>query len=291
VLVALFPGQGSLKPAMGVPWLDHPAFGIVDEIASAADMDVRSLLTTTPLETLVRTDHAQIATFALSLVIAKAYGMAADLAIGHSLGEYSALAYAGILSQDDAAGLVAARGRAMLAAAEETQGSMVAVLGADESTIQSAIIDLDTVVIANQNAPGQIVLAGSIEQLALLKEQARDRGLRKVMQLDVGGAFHSPLMGTAQRGLEEALASVTFSDGSMQVIANIDATAHAGGDHWRDLLSRQLTGTVRFSDSVSALGTDARFVELGAGGVLAGLVRRITPDAVVSAVSIPEDLS
>ena len=98
-------------------------------------------------------------------------------------------------------------------------------------------------------------------------------------------------MGTAQRGLEEALASATFSDGSMQVIANIDATAHAGGDHWRDLLSRQLTGTVRFSDSVSALGSDARFVELGAGGVLAGLVRRITPDAVVSAVSIPEDLS
>ena len=291
MLVALFPGQGSLKPAMGVAWLDHEAFNLVDEIADATQIDVRSLLTTTPLEALVRTDNAQIATFALSMVIAKAAGLSADIAIGHSLGEYSALCFAGIVSQGNAARLVATRGQAMLKAAEMTHGGMVAVLGADEDTIARAIEDLDTLVIANQNAPGQIVVAGSSEQLARLREESRDRGLRKVIALDVGGAFHSPLMKPAQVALEQALNDTTFEQGSIEVVANVDAAAHAGGNHWRELLSRQLTGSVRFSESVRGLSADASFVELGAGGVLSGLVRRISPDAHVSAIATPEDLS
>ena len=291
MLVALFPGQGSLKPEMGVPWVHHEAFGMVDDIAQAADMDVRSLLLDTPLEELVRTDNAQIATFALSLVIAKASGITADLAIGHSLGEYSALAYAGILDQADAARLVAERGRAMLAAAEITEGSMLAVLGADEATIAQAIEDLDSVVIANQNAPGQIVVAGSVADLEILRQQARDRGLRKVIPLEVGGAFHSPLMAPAQHQLEGALEKTAFHEGVMAVVANVDATPHGGGPEWRNLLSTQLTGTVRFADSISRLPNDASFVELGAGGVLAGLVRRISPDATVRSIATPDDLA
>jgi [acyl-carrier-protein] S-malonyltransferase len=291
VLVALFPGQGSLKPQMGVPWLDHEAFGIVDEIAAAASMDVRNLLLSTPLDVLVQTNNAQIATFALSLVIARASGIHADLAIGHSLGEYSALSYAGILDQGDAARLVAARGRAMLAAAEMTEGSMLAVLGADEATIIGATEDLDTVVIANQNAPGQIVVAGSVSQLEILKQEARERGLRKVIPLDVGGAFHSPLMAPAQAQLEGALDQTTFHEGSISVVANVDATPHAGGPQWRDLLRAQLTGAVRFADSIAQLPSDVSFVELGAGGVLSGLVRRISPNASVRTIATPDDLS
>ena len=279
MLVALFPGQGSLKPEMGVPWVHHEAFGMVDDIAQAADMDVRSLLLDTPLEELVRTDNAQIATFALSLVIAKASGITADLAIGHSLGEYSALAYAGILDQADAARLVAERGRAMLAAAEITEGSMLAVLGADEATIAQAIEDLDSVV------------AGSVADLEILRQQARDRGLRKVIPLEVGGAFHSPLMAPAQHQLEGALEKTAFHEGVMAVVANVDATPHGGGPEWRNLLSTQLTGTVRFADSISRLPNDASFVELGAGGVLAGLVRRISPDATVRSIATPDDLA
>jgi len=276
---------------MGAPWVDHEAFTVVDEIAEAAAMDVRGLLLNTPLEVLVRTDNAQIATFALSMVIARASGVHADLAIGHSLGEYSALAYVGILDQRDAARLVAARGRAMVMAAELTEGSMLAVLGADEAAIMQATEDLDTVVVANQNAPGQIVVAGSVAQLGILKQEARERGLRKVIPLEVGGAFHSPLMAPAQVQLEGALDHTTFHEGSINVVANVDAAPHAGGAQWRDLLRAQLTGTVRFVDSVAQLPSDASFVELGAGGVLAGLVRRISPDATVRTIATPDDLS
>lgn len=290
MLVALFPGQGSLKPEMGVPWVNHEAFELVDQIAEASGLEVRRLLTTAGLDELVRTDNAQIATFALSLVIAKAVAIKADVAVGHSLGEYSALTYAGILDLQEGARLVAARGRAMLNAALATEGSMVAVLGSDEDAILSATQDLDTVVIANQNAPGQIVVAGSVEQLATLRDQARDRGLRKVIPLDVGGAFHSPLMQPARQDLNEALAATHFHEGWLRVVANVDAQLHGGGSEWRTLLSEQLTGTVRFSDSISALPSATTFVEFGAGGVLAGLVRRITPEAEISTIGTPEDL-
>jgi [acyl-carrier-protein] S-malonyltransferase len=291
VLVALFPGQGSLRPGMGAPWRAHPSSRLLDEIGSLAGVDVRRLVEDAELAELVRTDNAQLATFALSTMVADAAGVEADLAIGHSLGEYSALHYAGILDLEDATRLVVERGRAMAAASAEVPGSMVAVLGATPEQLEAALAEVPGVVIANENAPGQTVVAGSVADLATLRERSRELGLRKVLPLEVGGAFHSPLMAPALPALRRALESATFATGRIAVVANVDAERHDGDADWVELLSAQLTGAVRFASSIEALPQAAdHFVELGPGGVLAGLVKRIRPTAAIESLGEPGDL-
>ena len=267
MLVALFPGQGSLKPGMGLPWAGHDAVELLDRISEVAGVDVWRLLSTTEGDELVRTDNAQLATFALSTVIARAAaaeGLTADLAIGHSLGEYSALHYAGILSLDEATRLVLARGKAMARAALQRPGSMAAVLGASEDEVAEAIAEF--------------------------KEGARALGIRRVVLLEVGGAFHSPLMAPASDSLAEALEVARFSTGTIPVVANVDASPHSGDAPWVELLRAQLTGAVRFEQSIVGTPSDASFVEFGPGGVLAGLVGRIRNDAVVRGIATPLDL-
>lgn len=291
MLVALFPGQGSLRPGMGTAWLDHPSFKIVEAVGDYAHVDVRALVTTAPLGELVRTDNAQLATFALSAMVADAVGIEADLAIGHSLGEYSALYYAGILDLESATRLVVERGRAMAEASAAQPGSLVAVLGASDEAIAEALAAHPRIVIANENAPGQTVLAGSVADLDALKANAKDFGLRKVMALEVGGAFHSPLMASALPALRAALQSTEFKEGRIPVVANIDAVAHSGGSEWADLLEKQLTGTVRFATSIASIDSDnLEFIEMGPGGVLGGLVKRIRSDASIRSVGQPDDL-
>jgi len=291
VLVALFPGQGSLRPGMGQPWHDHPSAAVLDAVAAAAGVDVRYLVEEAPLEELIRTDNAQLATFALSAMVADALDIDADLAIGHSLGEYSALYYAGILDLAAATALVVERGRAMAAASEEAPGTMVAVLGASDEVLAAALAAHPDVVIANENAPGQTVLAGSVAAIDSLKADAKALGLRRVMALEVGGAFHSPLMAPALPALRAALEATSFSPGRIPVVANVDATAHIGTDPWVELLSAQLTGAVRFASSVAQLDAEELlFIEMGPGGVLGGLIKRIRPDATVRTVGDPSDL-
>ena len=291
MLVALFPGQGSLRPGMGTPWLNHPAIAVLDEIAEVSGVDLRSLTTEAPLEELVRTDNAQLATYALSLMVAEAAQVEADLAVGHSLGEYSALSYAGILSLAEGTRLVVERGRAMLEASQANPGSLVAVLGASPEALDATLVAHPGIVVANENAPGQTVLAGSLDDLEALKAGAKELGLRKVVALEVGGAFHSPLMASARTRLDAALASATFEHGQIPVVANVDALPHDGDADWAHLLSEQLTGTVRFSSSIAALpGENLSFVELGPGGVLAGLIKRIKPEAPCRSIGEPEDL-
>ena len=292
--VAMFPGQGSLSPAVGLPWKNHGARAVLDQISEVANRDVWELLTIVEGDELVRTDNAQLATFAMSAMVGQAArdaGLDATAAIGHSLGEYSALHFAGILSLEDATRLVCARGTAMLRASVARPGTMAAILGADRSTIEAAIRSCDDVVIANVNAPGQIVVAGPVDQIEALRRDARDLGLRKVLVLAVGGAFHSPLMAPALQDLDDALASAEFLEGRCPVVANVDGRLHAGGHVWRGLLSRQLTEPVLFADSVTGIG-DAHqvFVELGPGGVLAGLVTRITETAATLSIVQPSDL-
>lgn len=277
---------------MGVPWVDHPSYEVVTEISDLTGVDVDALLTTADLDHLVRTDNAQLATFALSSMIANAASpLGASLAIGHSLGEYSALAFAGILERADAARLVLARGQAMLAASHAQPGSMVAVLGADEDAVARALDGFQDLVIANRNAPGQLVVAGPVDQLEALRAEAKERGLRKVVPLEVGGAFHSPLMAPAQGPLRTALDATTFHHGELPVIANVDATAHDGDADWRTLLTEQLTGSVQFASSVAAIDDpDATYIECGPGGVLVGLVKRIAPGATLINLATPDDL-
>jgi [acyl-carrier-protein] S-malonyltransferase len=180
----------------------------------------------------------------------------------------------------------------MAAASTEAPGTMVAVLGASDEVLATALAAHPGVVIANENAPGQTVLAGGVDEVAALREGAKGLGLRKVMALEVGGAFHSPLMAPALPALRAALESTTFAPGRIPVVANVDAAAHRGDADWVDLLSRQLTGTVRFATSIATLaGDELSFVEMGPGGVLAGLVKRIRPDVVVRSVGEPHDLN
>jgi [acyl-carrier-protein] S-malonyltransferase len=282
----LFSGQGSQRAGMGEPWQHSNAWEVVATISEASDSDVADLLLHADDDTLRRTDRAQIATFALEMIVHTSFaaneGRDRDIVAmaGHSLGEYSALTAAGVLEIPDAARLVAARGAAMLAAADATPGTMVAVVGAAADDVATALAPLQEAGvhawIANFNAPDQTVVAGDDAGIEEASEALRATG--KVMALPVGGAFHSPLMAPAAASLRSALTATTFGEGSVPVVANVDARPHGGGPAWVERLIEQLTAPVRWTDSVrSLLGECACdvFVEIGPGTTLTNLVKRI----------------
>ncbi len=289
----LFSGQGSQRAGMGETWRDTDGWAVVDPIAELSGHDVAGLLLRADDDTLRRTDRAQISTFALEMVMLRHAGTDDAVACaGHSLGEYSALVAAGILDLDGAARLVAARGAAMLAAAEQHVGTMVAVLGAPDDDLADAIAKLRAdgahVWVANYNAPGQTVLAGDADGIAAATTACGALPRTKVRSLPVGGAFHSPLMEPAAETLRAALAGTTFTDGTLPVVANVDATPHSNGADWPDLLGRQLTSPVRWTESVRTLvdlGCTS-FVEIGPGQTIASMVKRIARDVPITAAAI-----
>src|SRR5579862_1836293 len=292
----MFPGQGSQRPGMGGPWKAAPSWAVVDEVSDVLGRDVGALLLDADAATLQATRNAQVASFALGLVIldaARAAGVTWGAAAGHSLGEYTALVAAGVLERDDAARLVGARADAMQAAADASPGTMAAVLGLEEDAVQASCDEAGGEAwIANDNAPGQIVVAGTHDGVARASAAAKDRGA-KVMALAVGGAFHTPLMAGAQAGLDAALAVAPFRDGACAVVANVDAAPHRAGDEWRALLSAQLCRPVRWRAAtvqLASLGV-TRVYELGPGGVLSGLVKRTEPSIERSAIAAPSDLA
>jgi [acyl-carrier-protein] S-malonyltransferase len=296
VLALLFPGQGSQRPGMGAPWQDHPSWSVVGEVAEACGRDVASLLVDADADTLKATRNAQIAAFTLSLVIldaARRQGLdesGVGAAAGHSLGEYSALVAVGALTVADGARLVAARGEAMQKAADAAPGTMAAVLGLDPAKVAEACEGVEGAWVANDNAPGQIVVAGTAEGVAAAGERASSLGAKRVMALPVGGAFHSPLMASAQADLDAALAGATWGPQRAPVVANLDATAHTDG--WPGLLSGQLVAPVRWRESMlamAALGVSST-LELGPGAELSGMVKRTVADVARSNVAKPEDL-
>lgn len=292
-LVALFPGQGSLAGGAGLAWRDSPHWTEVKRISDVAGLDVEALLTTASDEEVVRTDRAQIATFALSMVSwldLLDRGVRPRYLLGHSLGEFSALAASGLLSVDDAARLIAVRGAAMARAAEMAPGSMIALMGADEGAVD-ALDALEDVWVANVNGSGQVVVSGTSDGLAHLSEHHRELGWRRATPLAVGGAFHSPLMAPAQAELDAALASIEWRDTDATLIANVDARVHTSAHDWRDLLSRQLTSPVQFLDATLALpDTVTTTIELAPSGVLTGLTKRIRTFERQIALATPSEL-
>lgn len=298
MLAFTFPGQGSQRPGMGAPWIDHPSFELVDQASEAIDRDLRALLLEADEETLRRTDNAQIATFVLSLVVLDALerlGLEPAALAGHSLGEYSALVASGSLSYEDGVHLVAERGLAMADAAEHNPGTMMAVLGLDDDAVESACARAEgSAWVANYNAPGQVVIAGERESLERAAEIAKSLGAKRVMSFPVGGAFHTPLMSPARDRLRKALSEVTFRDCEPVVVANVDARAHEGGEDWPSLLSAQLAAPVKWRQCLDTLwGLGARtFVEVGPGAVLTGLAKRVLTEegAAYHQVSTPEDV-
>ena len=278
-VVALFPGQGSLSQGVGAPWRSSPHWSIVEAIADITGVNVPHLLLESPLEELVRTDRAQLATFALSLVgwsnIIE-HGPRPRFLLGHSLGEFSALVASGLLDLTQGATLIAIRGSAMAAAAAATPGSMTAVMGTEGN--RHDLEDIPGVWVANVNGTGQIVLSGTPEGLALLSERHRDLGWKRATPLNVGGAFHSPLMASAQEALDEALSSVSWGTTEHQLIANVDGQPHNDATTWAGLLSRQLTSPVEFLAATLALpDTVTTTIEMPPSNVLTGLTKRIRP--------------
>jgi len=281
---------------MGVPWTGHPAWPVVERLSEATGRDVAALLTEADAESLRATRNSQLAAFALSLVILYAarsggleYVPLAAVA-GHSLGEYTALVAAEAIPAEAAARLVAARGEAMQAAADAQPGTMAAVLGLDPELVRQACEGVDGAWPANDNAPGQVVIAGTPEGVEKAGAAAKDLGAKRVMPLPVGGAFHSPLMTPAQQQLDAALRAAHFHSSTADVVANVDAASHRQG--FADLLSRQLVSPVRWRESLLTLGGlgVTHFLELGPGTELSGMVKRTVDGAVRANVATPEDL-
>jgi [acyl-carrier-protein] S-malonyltransferase len=281
---------------MGVPWRDQPAWEVVGRLAEATGRDLASLLINADADTLKATRNAQLAAFGLSLVIleaARQAGLASRpgrAVAGHSLGEYTALVAAGALLPEEGARLVAARGEAMQVAADAEPGTMAAVLGLDPDLVAQACRSTEGAWPANDNAPGQFVIAGTVDGVAAAGGAATELGATRVVPLAVGGAFHSPLMAPAQGRLDAALAGAAFGPADVDVVANVDAGVHHDG--WTGLLSAQLVSPVRWRESLltlSGLGV-THFLELGPGSELSGMVKRTVGGSERAHVARPEDL-
>ncbi|MEE9473580.1 MAG: ACP S-malonyltransferase [Acidimicrobiia bacterium] len=293
----LFPGQGSQFVGMGADLFDlSPAF-----LGEAADevlgWSLRSICLVGPEEALTSTDKAQPALYAV------AYALWAELsalvtedpraAAGHSLGEYTALAAAGVFDYQTGLRLVAARGLAMARAAEQESSGMVAVLGVDQDRAEEAAATRrdheGSLWVANLNAPGQIVMAGGLDDLEWFAEHGGEYGARRVVPLKVAGGFHSPFMEPAVELLAEAVDGVSFSAPRFPVWANLTA---APVDDVRTSLLQQVVSPVRFGQSLQAMagaGIDT-FVHVGPGDVTASMAKRTVTDARIITVSSVEDL-
>jgi [acyl-carrier-protein] S-malonyltransferase len=291
-----FPGQGSQKPGMGRSWVDHPSWELVSEASSAAGRDVGWLLLEADADDLRQTRNSQLATFVLSLVVLDAVerlGVEPARFAGHSLGEYTALAAAGAVEFGDAIRLVVERGEAMQQAAEARSGTMAAVMGLDDDEVEIACHRaVDNVWVANYNAPGQVVIAGDPLAIDAAGGFAKDLGAKRVMRLDVGGAFHTPFMAPARELLTKALDEVDVRDSDVPVVSNVDAKPHSEADQWATLLAAQLCSPVRWRQALYNLERSGvtTFVELGPGTVLTGLAKRTVTGARAHSVSAPEDL-
>ncbi len=280
----LFPGQGSQAPGMARDLFD--AFPEARARLEAADatlgLDLTGLMFGEDAEVLRPTEITQPALYAHSLAafaVLEARGEQPDAVAGHSLGEYSALTAAGALSYEDGLRLVRLRGTLMAAAGIERAGTMAALLGAEDdqaAALCAAVADVGTVVAANLNAPGQVVLSGDRAAVEAAVARASEFGARKAVLLNVSGAFHSPLMAPAAAKLAEALEGVEIAVPRCPVYLNVTARPTTSPEEIRQRLVEQLTCPVQWAETLRAMqaGGIGRFVEVGTGSVLAGLVKR-----------------
>ena len=296
MLAFTFPGQGSQRPGMGRPWADHESWELVDEASEVAGRDVGKLLLDAEADELKDTRNAQLTTFVSSLMVLDAVerlGIDANYCAGHSLGEYTALAATGALGFQEGVQLVSERAAAMHEAGTAQPGTMAAVLGLDDDQVEVACNLADAEVwVANFNAPGQVVIAGSHDGVEAASKHARELGAKKVMALPVSGAFHTSYMSAARDRLRDAIAAADIRDAEIPVVSNVDAKPHDRGAEWTALLSAQLASPVRWKQclqTLAALGV-TEFAELGPGGVLTGMAKRSVVSARTISVATPEDL-
>ncbi len=282
----LFPGQGSQSPGMGRDFCERfpSAARVFAEANDVLGYDLRRLCFEGPADQLMLTTHAQAAIFTCSAAVAvvlRERGLDAGVtaAAGLSLGEYTALWFAGAYSFADGLRLVKRRGAAMQAASDSPRSGMVSLLGADRATaenVATAARGDGVLVVANVNAPGQIVLSGDLAACGRVPAAAKELGVRRAIPLAVAGAFHSPLMAPAQAELERALSETAISDPRLPVVSNVTGKPVRTAAEIRGLLARQVTQPVLWQDSMQTLrelGCE-RFLEPAPGTVLTGLAKK-----------------
>ncbi len=302
----IFPGQGSQSVGMGrdLAAAFAPAREVLQEVDDTLRHKLSKLMFEGPAEELTLTENAQPALMAVSLAVLRVLEhegrfllpQRAVLVAGHSLGEYSALAAAGSFGIAQAARLLRLRGQAMQAATPPGVGAMAALLGADLALAREicalATAAGEIVEPANDNGGGQVVISGDKAAVERAVELARSKGVKRAMLLPVSAPFHCALMRPAAEAMEQALHAEVIAAPSVPLIANVTAAKATEAADIRDLLVRQVTGTVRWAESVrtmTSMGVDS-FIELGAGKVLAGLVRRIAPDAAAASAGTPAEI-
>ena len=302
--VFTFPGQGSQAVGMGQALAENStaAKQVFAEVDEALGQNLSRLIWDGPLEELTLTANAQPALMAVSLAAIAAMAEAgitvaasAAYVAGHSLGEYSALAAAGSLSVADAARLLRIRGDAMQSAVPVGEGAMAAILGLElkqvEALVQQASVS-GVCDVANDNAPGQVVVSGAKAAVEKAAELAKAEGARRALMLPVSAPFHCSLMRPAAQRMADALADVDLKAPKIPLIANVLAAPVSAPDAIRKHLIEQVTGRVRWRESIQWLvenGVDEAF-EIGAGKVLSGLIKRIAPGINASSINTPDDI-
>jgi [acyl-carrier-protein] S-malonyltransferase len=296
-IAVVFPGQGTQQTGMALSWRDHASWSVVERAEAALGEPLAHLVTDAPPEALARTREAQLAVLLTSLVVWDALDVPSDRIVafaGHSLGQVTALIASGVLTLDDGVRVAARRAELTQAAADAHPGKMAALLGATLEQAEDACTAAPAGCwVANDNAPGQVVIAGTPVGLAAGCDRAKQIGIKRVSALNVGGAFHTPLMADATSGLVREASGLALSPPSAPVVSNHDAQPYTDADGWRERLPNHVSVPVRWRstmDTLVGLGAD-QFWEVGHGSMLAALAKRGAPAVTVRNVATPDDLT
>src|SRR5689334_23316853 len=291
----VFPGQGAQFPGMGKEHYEHSAFAkkLFEQANDLLGFRISDIMFSGTEADLKQTNVTQPAVFLHSIIAYKSIENATpDMVAGHSLGEFSALVANGTLSFEDALKLVSVRAAAMQKACEQTPSTMAAILNLSDEKVEAICEEVqnetgEVVVPANYNCPGQLVISGSIKGIDIACERMKAAGAKRALVLPVGGAFHSPLMLPAKEELQSAIESTKFHNPTCAVYQNVAARAVMDKDEIKQNLIDQLTGAVRWTQSVQAMIADgaSKFTEAGPGKVLLGLISKIDKSAMVDGVS------
>lgn len=289
----IFPGQGAQFSGMGLDLYEQ--FPIAQELFEQANsilgFNITDIMFEGSADDLKQTKVTQPAIFLHSVILAKVLGSTfqPEMVAGHSLGEFSALVANGTLSFQDGLTLVSQRAQAMQKACELQAGTMAAVLGLEDHSVEEVCEQIEGIVVAaNYNCPGQLVISGEIDAINLACETLKEQGARRALVLPVGGAFHSPLMEPAREQLASAIASTEFSTPQCPIYQNVTASAVSDAETIKLNLISQLTAPVKWTQSVQQMITDGatHFTEVGPGKVLQGLVKKIDRSAEVASAQL-----
>lgn len=288
----VFPGQGSQFVGMGKDLYDNSGLAkdLFDSANQILGFDITDMMFSGTDDDLKQTKVTQPAVFLHSVILAKTLGenFKPDMVAGHSLGEFSALVASGALTFDDGLTLVSKRAMAMQKACEQNPSTMSAIIGLDDTVIEQACAEIDGVVPANYNCPGQLVISGSNEGIDKANAKLTELGAKRAIKLSVSGGFHSPMMEPARVELEKAIDEVTFNKPVCPVYQNVTAKPTVNPDEIKKNLVAQLTSPVRWTQTMQYMIANGltEIVEVGPGAVLQGLMRKINREIGASSASL-----